>query len=88
MLKGITESGFEFEIDEARLDDMEFVEDLALAEANTAFFPRVLNRVLGEEQKKKLYDHLREESGRVPVKKAIDSFTEIMSIAGESTKNS
>ena len=88
MLKGKTKSGFEFEIDETRLDDMEFVEALADVEENFLKFPKVCNILLGEEQKKRLYDHLRAEAGKVPVQLMSETITEIMILAGNSTKNS
>lgn len=88
MLKGKTKSGFEFEIDKTRLDDMEFVEALADVEENFLKFPKVCEMLLGKEQKKKLYDHLRTEDGKVPVGLMNETITEIMILAGESTKNS
>lgn len=88
MLTGKTASGFKFKVDESVADDMELLEDIARADSDTTFFPKVLNKILGEEQKKALYDHLRDDSGRVPIKATIDEFTEIMNIASEKTKNS
>lgn len=88
MRRGKTESGFEFEINEQDLDDMEFLELLAKSQNDALAFPAVLERLLGSEQKKALYDHLRNESGRVPVEATADIVAEIMTIAGEETKNS
>ena len=88
MLKGKTESGFCFKINEADLDDMEFVEALAELEEDALKFPKVCDMLLGKEQKKKLYDHLRNENGKVPVNAVSNAIAEIMSVAGESTKNS
>ena len=88
MLKGKTESGFCFEVDETGLDDMEFVEALAELEENTLMLPKVCNMLLGKEQKKKLYDHLRDENGKVPLGDVSNAIVEIMLVAGESTKNS
>ena len=87
MLKGKTESGFEFEIDENIADDMELIEDIAKADKDVSVFPGVLTKILGEEQKSALYDHLRNENGRVSIKDTVAAFTEIMNIAGEQTKN-
>ena len=88
MRKGTTESGFTFEVDEEDLNDMEFVELLANAQEDSLMFPRLIERMLGEEQKKALYDHLRNKNGRVPVDATIDIVTEILTLAGEDTKNS
>lgn len=88
MLKGETKSGFKFQIDEAIADDLELLEDIARADKDVSVFPSVLEKILGAEQKKALYDHLRDENGRVSTKAAVEEFTEIMNIAGEETKNS
>ena len=88
MLSGKTTTGFEFEIDEKRADDMELLEALALADTNRAHFPKVLSMLLGDEQKAKLYEHCRTEKGNVPIQKTIEEFLEIMSISGEKLKNS
>lgn len=88
MLTGTTESGFSFEIDENIADDMELLEDIARADKDTTHLPVVLTKILGAEQKQALYDHLRNEAGRVPIEATIKEFTEMMNIAGENTKNS
>lgn len=88
MLKGKTTSGFKFQIDETVANDMELMEELAKANTDTTVFPSVLERILGADQKKALYDHLRTEDGRVPIDVCINEFAEIMTLAGEATKNS
>lgn len=65
-LKGKTKSGFEFTIQKDISDDMELFELLVEAdEGKASVLPKILTRILGPEQKKLLYDHCREESGRV-----------------------
>ena len=88
MVKGTTKTGFEFEFDELRLDDMEFVELAAAVDENVTLLPKLLNMVLGEEQKKRLYDHLRTEDGRVPTQAVADAMEEIFAAAGDQSKNS
>lgn len=88
MRRGKTESGFEFEIDEKKLNDMRFMELLRKAQADSLVFPEVLERMLGEDQKEKLYEHLEDENGYVPIDATVDIITEIMTLAGEDTKNS
>ena len=88
MLKGETKSGFKFKIDEAVVDDLELLEDIAKADKDVSVFPSVLEKILGKDQKAKLYEHLRGKNGRVSIQSAVDEFTEIMNIAGEETKNS
>lgn len=87
MLKGKTQSGFDFVIDEAVMDDMELLEDIVKADKDTMLFPDILEKILGADQKAALYDHLRK-NGRVSIKETVEAFTEIMNIAGEETKNS
>lgn len=66
MSKIKTQSGFTCEIDENALDDAELLEDLcALDEGAVYRFPSVIRKLLGEENKKRLYEHLRGEDGRV-----------------------
>ena len=67
---------------------LEFLELLAEAQDDSLKFPKVIERMLGKDQKKKLYDHLRDKNGRVPVEDTVDIITEIMTLAGEDTKNS
>lgn len=66
MTKGTLDSGFEFEIDETRLDDMRFLEDLAAMDENPLLMPRVIEKMLGKEQKERLYTHL-EKDGKVSI---------------------
>lgn len=87
MLKGKTKSGFSFEIDDKALDDMELLEDLVAVDNDLSKLPELLNKFLGVEQKKKLYDHVRTKKGNVPIKKVADLFMEILNTAGKETKN-
>ena len=84
MLKGKTDTGFRFSIDEEARDDMELLENLALmAGGDLSVMPNTLVMLLGEEQKKKLYDHCRGESGRVSSKKVMAELEDIFNKAGE-----
>lgn len=87
MVTGKTASGFEFEVDETIADDMEFIEALADAEDDALKFPRVIEWLLGKEQKKRFYDHVRGEAKRVPIEKTTLEFAEIMRVSGEQLKN-
>jgi len=83
------DNGFECVVNDDVFDDMELVEDLAETEVNPLKFKDVLNRVLGVNQKKALYDAVRDpKSGRVPISDVSDSLFEIMEKVGESGKNS
>ncbi len=68
MLKGATSSGFEYEIVDEALDNMELIDALAeLDSGKRLYISRVLTMMLGEEQKKRLYEHCRNENGIVQV---------------------
>lgn len=88
MRKGATESGFKFEFDEQDWNDMRFIELMAAADENPLKYPAMIERMLGKDQKDRLYAHCEDEKGRVPaeaVKKEID---DIFEIAGQDAKNS
>jgi hypothetical protein len=88
MYKGKTSFGFEFEIPETALDNMELIEIMSEVEDNPLLFTKVVNLLLGKEQKKALYDHLRREDGTVPIKAVSEAVTEIFNLLGEIGKNS
>lgn len=77
-LKGKTKDGFAYTIDPAVMNDMEFLEDLAEVDENPAKLPKLITKVLGKEQKKELYDHYRDENGRVPVDAISNAFVEML----------
>lgn len=83
-MKGITSSGFEYNLDETALDDYELLEDLCeLDNGNAARTISALNRLLGTEQKDQLKEHLREENGRVPASKMMVEMAEIFNSVKE-----
>lgn len=70
MVKGRTSSGFEFTADNEQINNAEFLEDyVEMTNGNTSAVFKVIGRILGKEQKAKLYDHIRDEHGNVPVDK-------------------
>lgn len=87
MLKGKTKSGFEFSIPDEALDNMELIETLAGVDKNPLLLPRLVTQLLGEDQKQELYDHLRTDSGVVPVTKVSDEIMEIFQ-SDQQVKNS
>lgn len=87
MIKGETASGFKFEIEPADINDMEFLERLGIAfESDITKIPGIMAEILGADQRARLYDHLRNERGKVPIEKAMEVFQEILTIANESTE--
>lgn len=77
-IKGKTKAGFAFSIDPEAMNDMEFLENLADVEENPAKLPKLITALLGKEQKRALYDHYRDENGRVPVDAVSSAFVEML----------
>lgn len=88
MKKGELENGFKYEVDENILDDMELLDALAEAEENPLKISIVSKKILGTEQRKRLYDHIRREDGTVPVEDASQAIADILEALGEEGKNS
>ena len=67
MITAKTEPGFSIELEESTLDNMEVLDALSdLDEGNPLAMSRLVVKLLGKDGKKRLYDHLRTEDGRVP----------------------
>lgn len=86
MIHGKTSTGFEFDFDTDVVRDMEFIELAAEASENGTRYPALIEYVLGKEQKKRLYDHVRNNKGRVMLDDVRREFDEIFEIAN--SKNS
>lgn len=90
MIKGKTSTGFEYEYDETRLDDMRFVDVLAVVvDPDAPPFDKIagasklLTMLLGEDLKKQLYDHIGKDNGwRVPRAELEQALEEIMQARG------
>lgn len=67
MIVAKTNSGFEINLNEDLMDDAELLEDILAVEHDPAALFRVSNKILTAEEKKKLYEQLRAEDGRVPL---------------------
>lgn len=78
--------GFEVDIDETIFEDMELFEAIAaMQKGQPLALTEVITKVLGD-QKAALYDHLRDEKGRVPIKDVSDAVIELFQ--GSAGKNS
>lgn len=94
MRKGTTSTGFEYEYDETRLDDMRFVDVLAVVvNPEAPQFDRIagasqlLTMLLGADMKKALYEHIgKSNEGRVPRAELQKALEEIMQ-AKDAEKN-
>lgn len=88
MLRGKTESGFAYEIDEEVMDDYDFLEILCkIDDGDTALTIKMVDMLLGEKQKEELKNHLRTKKGRVSAKKLLAEVMEIFHATKEG-KNS
>lgn len=85
MITGKTSSGFEYCIEEERLNNYDLLENISELDENTLALPKVVNLLLGKAQKEKLTKHLRNENGVVPMEKMME---EIMEIFKSKAKNS
>lgn len=88
MIKGTTASGFAYEVEKAAMNDMELVELLADGgENNPMTYPKMTEMIFGKEQKQRLYEHLRDEKGRVPVDGVMDALKDVFTAFGSAGKN-
>lgn len=76
MIQGKTKSGFKFEIDENQLKNYEFVELVAEVDENEMLLPKLLKMLLGD-QVEDLKNHIRDESGIVPIEKMVTEIKDI-----------
>ena len=84
MLKVRTSTGFECEIDPGAMNDMEVLDMVVrIDEGDALAYSPFLTKILGKENKAKLYDHVREADGRVPIEKVGAEVGEILEQAGE-----
>ena len=79
--------GAEINIDEKDLGNMELLDELvAVDEGDTTALTHIFRLIMSKEDKKKLYDALREED-RVPVAKVVVALKELFDKLGEQGKN-
>lgn len=80
MVKGKTSTGFVFKLDDDVKDDMELLEYFARFDRGERdLMAIVISKLLGEEQKKRLYDHCRsKKTGRVSAQKVIMEAKEVL----------
>lgn len=83
-MKGKTHTGFNFEIAPDALEDVETLEMLAKVQNGDGLkLFNVLERLLGLEQKDKLYEHIRNETGKVMINDLAAELEDIMSSLSE-----
>lgn len=88
MICGKTATGFAFKVPKNVLDNMELVDTLAeMQEDNPLAVSAVVRLLLGEVQRKALYDHLRAPDGRVPIVAVTDAVKDVFAALGSPAKN-
>lgn len=84
MLKGKTQSGFEFEVNEQAMTDFRLLDLLSdIEDGDISASVKALTFLLGKEQKNRLYEFCTNEDGYVPADKVIELFGEIMNSCKE-----
>lgn len=79
MVKTVTtKSGYTVSVDEEKLDDMRFVDALAELKDDGLALPRVMGMIFTAEDKKRLYEHVSTDDGRVPIEKTTAEFCEVL----------
>ncbi len=82
MFEGKTASGFEYQIPEENVNDMEFIDAINEMDAGAyTAVGKVATLLLGD-QKRALYDHVRTPAGKVPIDKVINELRDILSGEG------
>lgn len=82
-ISGETESGFVFNIEANRLDNMELIDALAELDDDPLQISFVIKLLLGKEDKKRLYDHVRTDEGIVPSEEIEKELSEIFALSQE-----
>jgi len=89
MVRCETRTGFVCELPENVMDNMELLDVMADDSIDAGFRASdAVKMILGVEQRKKLYDHLRADDGRVPVAAVNEALEDILKSFGENGKNS
>lgn len=87
MIKGITSTGFKFEIEDDVLDDWNILKYLKkIDEGEIEYIIDVVPLLLGKEQEEKLEKHLKELEGRIRMTSMTKEISEIME-SGKDLKN-
>ena len=84
MITGTTSTGFSFELEDETFDDYELLETLQeIDNGNEALVVRMVDILLGREQKGRLKEHIRGANGKVSVTGMMREVTEIFSLCQE-----
>ncbi len=87
MIKGVTKSGFKYQIDEKILDDYEVLEALSEVDENPLKLPKAVKMILGNRQTENLKKYIKKNYGKVPLSVMEKELTDILS-GNKTIKNS
>ena len=89
MQTGKTKTGFEYTFNEDLINDMEVIDALAEVQSgeNILAASTVVKKLFSAEDRKRLYDHVRLEDGRVPADALMEEVAEIISGSEEGKKS-
>ena len=88
-MQGTTKSGFKFEVNEEAVKSMEFIDLVAELDEKPMIIGKVISFMLGEDQKEKLYKHVRGDKKFTPAEDVNKEVEEIFNLINEApeTKN-
>lgn len=86
MIKGITKSGFKFEISDKALDDYELLELMADVDSNALLVPKIFEKLLGTKQKENLIEFMKKRDGYASTEKMAKILEEIL-LSSQKLKN-
>lgn len=81
MITGKTARGFEYAIPKKRLHNMRLVEVLSKVDEDPTLIPKMLDLLMGQEQKEKMYDFYEDEDGIVLESDITEAVAEIFNAA-------
>ena len=89
MQTGKTKTGFEYTFNEDLINDMEVIDALAEVQSgeNILAASTVVKKLFSAEDRKRLYDHVRLEDGRVPPDALMEEVAEIIRGSEEGKKS-
>lgn len=83
-----TKSGFEYELEPEKLNDMRLIDLLASDEEDMTVISKIVSLLFNKKDKDRLYAHVAETDGRIPADRIADEVSEIFESQGERGKNS
>lgn len=87
-MTGTTKSGFAYEVQDSVFENMELIDALADAGGeNPLAISTVCRLLFGDEQRKRLYKHLRLEDGTVPLVGVTAEIADVFAAKGAEGKN-